>query len=350
MDVTTLSQFVPLVEELFYALDALSVSIYDADEQDILEPGVNETPLWDANIVKALFDINQDSSLKDNNPDSSSPDQRASDHKYAAPQSARSTGDASSSNQPLSTPLVSSFCDSLLQKLREAAAPFSELDTLAFRFTAIEDQDWVRKCLDQFKPIAFGSRLRIVPSWENIAATHYIDVRLDPGLAFGTGTHETTFLCLQWLDENLSRPDTVVDLGCGSGILGIAALKLGAKHVYFIDNDPQAITASEQNLKANAIDDKSYTLIDASDAKQTHLMDALHAEPVDLVLANILAKTLLALQDSIAAMTKNDGQVLLSGILSEQADTVVDAYKEYFHDFEIAQKESWVRVSAQRKR
>ena len=247
----------PRVEEALEDLGALSITLRDADaetpdEQAIFEPGVGELPLWPTITLDALFD------------------ERADRRGLAA-----ALGDL---------------------------LPWLEPDQLSFRDVA--DQDWERAWMDQFKPMAFGGRLWIYP-WniEPPTGDDSVVVRLDPGLAFGSGTHPTTALCLEWLDGLDLQGKTITDYGCGSGILAIAALKLGASAAIGIDNDPQALTAAADNAGRNGVVDRLTLFL-----PEDHPGDA-----TDVFVANILAGPLDALAPTFAAAAKPGAPFAISG-------------------------------------
>ncbi len=272
---------------------ALSVSLLDAadaeNERAILEPGVGETPLWPEIIVSALFDA-------DNNE------------------------------------------DLLLQSLE---AFDEELDLSSAQFTRVEDQDWERVCLDQFKPMKFGERTWIVPWNLEVPdeAKDQVLIRLDPGLAFGSGTHPTTALCLQWLDSIELKNKTVLDFGCGSGILALAALKLGAKSAVGVDNDPQALIATHDNAERNEVGKKLKVYLPQDEPKATY--------PV--VVANILASALESLASLLAERTEANGLIALSGILKGQEADLLEQYSQWFDELQATQLEDWMRISGRRK-
>lgn len=275
---------------------ALSITLLDphagqADEQLILEPGVGETPLWPDCLIVALFDA-------------------------AAPRPA------------------------LLAAL-QSADPGLALGSASFREVA--DQDWVRAWLDQFQPLRFGRRTWVVPSEHALpAAARTIDaavVRLDPGLAFGSGTHATTALCLEWLDGLDLAGKTVLDFGCGSGILALAALKLGATHAVAVDNDPQAILATADNARRNGVAARLLVCLPGEEP----------AARYPVVLANILANALEALAGALTQRVADGGQIVLSGILRGQETAVLERYAAGFEDFVVVEREGWVRISARRR-
>lgn len=283
----------PRVEEALDDLGALSVTLQDADaetpdEQAIFEPGVGELPLWPTITLNALFEEDTD--------------RRG---------------------------LAEALGDLL---------PWLEPDQLQFR--DVEDQDWERAWMDQFKPMPFGKRLWIYP-WniEPPADEDIVVVRLDPGLAFGSGTHPTTSLCLQWLDSLDLKGKTVVDFGCGSGILAIAALKLGAASAVGVDNDPQALTASADNAERNEVADRLAVYL-----PQDHVV-----EPADVFVANILAGPLGELAPIFAAAAKPGAPFAISGILKGQEDELLARYAEWFDALRVDTQEDWVRISGKRR-
>jgi ribosomal protein L11 methyltransferase len=284
------------LERALTDLGAISVTLLDAEaetsnEEAILEPGVGETPLWRTCVVTALFEEG--------------------------------------------TPR-----DALLAAL-ESIDPRVDLATAEFR--DVEDQDWVRAWMDQFQPMAFGSRTWIVP-WDHplpeaADVPNAAVVRLDPGLAFGSGTHATTALCLDWLDSLQLREKTVLDFGCGSGILALAALKLGAARAVGVDNDPQALIATRDNADRNGVGEQLSVFMPADEPAGTY--------PV--VVANILAVALEALAETLAARVQPGGVIALSGILKGQDDALVERYAEWFDALEVTQREDWVRITGRKR-
>jgi ribosomal protein L11 methyltransferase len=240
---------------------ALSVTLTDQEDNPILEPGPGETPLWQTSILQALFSHAID---------------------------AQAAWDAIVPNYP----------------------------NLTRTLTDIPHQDWVRTCLDDVEPQLFGKNLWICPSWHTPPEPNATIIMLDPGLAFGTGTHPTTALCLTWLDGAPLKNKTVIDYGCGSGILALAAIKLGATHTCAVDLDEQALTATQSNAENNHISSEKITL-----SKPEVL-----TEPVDLILANILLTPLLALKARFNTLLKNNGTLVLSGVLGTQAEQLISAY------------------------
>lgn len=286
----------PRVERALEEVGALAVTLQDAhldaaDEQAIFEPGVGELPLWDEMTLTALFPDDTDALL-------------------------------------------------LLAAL-EAFDP--GLDWSQARFERIEDQAWERAWLDTFQPMQFGARTWIVP-WDHPlpaqAGPEAAIVRLDPGLAFGSGTHPTTALCLRWLDalaaEGGLAGRTVLDFGCGSGILALAALKLGAAAAVGIDNDPQAITATADNAARNGVHITTFLPQDAP------------AERYPVVVANILASALDALADILAARTAPGGRLAMSGILAGQEDALLARFAPWFDALQVMREDDWVRLDGVR--
>ncbi|WP_277977591.1 50S ribosomal protein L11 methyltransferase [Pantoea endophytica] len=204
----------------------------------------------------------------------------------------------------------------------------------------IEDKDWEREWMDNFHPMRFGERLWICPSWRDVPDPDAVNVMLDPGLAFGTGTHPTTSMCLTWLDGLDLQGKTVIDFGCGSGILAIAALKLGAAQAIGIDIDPQAIQASRDNAERNGVSERLALYLP-------------HQQPenlqADVVVANILAGPLRELAPLISVLPKAGGHLGLSGVLASQAESVCEAYAERFELDGVAEKEEWCRITGVRR-
>ena len=285
----------PRYENAFEDVGALAVTLLDADvdtpnEHAILEPGVGETPLWGEIALSALFPYDTDALV-------------------------------------------------LLAAL-ESFDPGLDWSNAAFR--KVEDQDWERAWMDQYEPLRFGTRTWIVPWNHDLPAEADTPdaavVRLDPGLAFGSGTHPTTSLCLQWLDalatEGTLQGVTVLDFGCGSGILALGALKLGAAHAVGVDNDPQAVIATHDNAERNGVADKLNVFLPQDEPAATY--------PV--VVANILASALDALAETLAARVAPGGRIALSGILAGQEDALLERYGAWFDALAVTQEGDWIRI------
>jgi ribosomal protein L11 methyltransferase len=207
-----------------------------------------------------------------------------------------------------------------------------------FEVSTLEDQDWVEKNREQFQPIQISHRVWVVPTWHRAPVQDAINIALDPGAAFGTGSHPTTRLCLQWLEENLqpaSKP-TLLDYGTGSGILAIAAMKLGAAKAYGVDIDAQAVQVARGNAKQNDV------IVHFADAEATIAVLA------DIVVANILANPLRVLAPLLAAHTKPGGALVLAGILDPQADELIGIYRQWFDLRVWKSEEGWACLAGQR--
>ena len=281
---------VETLEDWLFAHGALSVTLEDEADQPLLEPGPGETPLWDAVSVTALF---------------------AGDHDVA--------------------PLLQTVPRELVKSIAEAPV-------------AVADREWSRVWEDHFHPLQMGSRLWICPSWTSPPDPGAINILLDPGLAFGTGTHPTTAMCLRALDTGIEPGARVVDYGCGSGILGIAAARLGAATVLGVDNDPQAMTASRDNANRNRVLEAVFTAV-LPDAEVIPSW----AGSADWVVANILAGPLIDLAPVLTALLAPQGRLLLAGLLANQAKAVIEAYAPAV-DLAIAdQQEEWVLLAGARR-
>jgi ribosomal protein L11 methyltransferase len=211
----------------------------------------------------------------------------------------------------------------------------------ACRMRRLQERDWVRVWMDRFHPMRFGERLWICPSGQSPAdpGPAVVTVVLDPGLAFGTGTHATTALCLEWLDGNLAPGWDVVDFGCGSGILAVAAARLGAKHIWAVDIDPQALYATRENALKNHV---AECITGIEPARLPNRL-------VDCVLANILARPLIELAPRFAGLVRPGGRLVLSGILHDQAADVIAAYEDRFIVEPAVRREDWIRLAATRR-
>jgi ribosomal protein L11 methyltransferase len=213
------------------------------------------------------------------------------------------------------------------------------LEQYSYKIEQLEDKDWEREWMDNFHPMQFGKRLWICPSWRDVPDPSAVNVMLDPGLAFGTGTHPTTALCLAWLDSLDLNDKIVIDYGCGSGILAIAALKLGAKRVIGIDIDPQAIQASHDNAKRNNVSERIELYL---------VKDMPNNLQADVVVANILAGPLKELEPQISQLVKTGGKLGLSGILANQSQSVCDAYQTQFELDPVVEQEEWCRITSKK--
>ena len=275
-------------------IGALSVTLLDADastpnERALLEPGVGELPLWPHITLLALFPA-----------------------------------------------------DTVPELVLHALDAFDTgLDLSDAQFREVADQDWERAWMDQYEPLAFGTRTWIVP-WNMDAPAESEGgaiVRLDPGLAFGSGTHPTTALCLAWLDSLDLSGKTVLDFGCGSGILALAALKLGAERAVGVDNDPQALSATADNAERNGVGDRL----------AVHAPEDEPAASYPVVVANILAVALDALAETLAARVQPGGVIALSGILQGQEAALLERYASWFDDLQAVQQGDWMRITGRRR-
>jgi ribosomal protein L11 methyltransferase len=233
--------------------------------------------------------------------------------------------------------LTALFTDGVdAEALVAAAAKALRLPQPACERYIVEEQDWVRATQAQFEPIRVGERLWVVPTWCKAPDPDAINLTLDPGLAFGTGSHPTTRLCLNWLAEALAPGGRVLDYGCGSGILAIAAAKLGAGEVHGVDVDPQALLASRANAELNRVD-AMFALPGASQAGD-----------YDVVVANILANPLIVLAPLLASRARIGGRIVLAGVLDAQADAVIGAYRRWFNIAAWRRDGDWVALVGER--
>lgn len=285
--VSTTEEKAEQVSDMLMGWGAQAVSFLDAHDTPIYEPMPGEVLYWANTVVVGLFDA----------------------------------------EHPM---------DKVLKQLHQVSFFKGQPD---YKLEQLEDKDWEREWMDNFHPIKFGKRLWVCPSWREIPDPAAVNVMLDPGLAFGTGTHPTTALCMQWLDATIQPEQTVVDFGCGSGILGIAALKLGAKRVIGVDIDPQAIEASTANAKRNSVEGQIELYLPKDQPKDFQ---------ADVVVANILAGPLAELKAIISAYVKPGGVLALSGILQSQAQSVIEAYSDEFSFDPIAVQDEWVRLSGRK--
>ena len=285
ISVTTNENTAPKVADFFSDLGAVSVTYMDAEDEPVYEPAIGETKIWTQTQVVALYELTAD-----------------------------------------------------LAKIRSQTLKRFQQECLNYwEFEVIEDQAWERAWMEHYRPMKFADKLWVCPTGQEQREEGTVCLILDPGLAFGTGTHPTTALCLEWLASHDLCGKTVIDYGCGSGILAVAAVLLGAKIAYAVDIDPQAITATESNALKNNVQDKIVCSLPEK-FKAANLK-------ADVVLANILAKPLIEMSGQIAGLVVSGGDLVLSGILAEQAQSVVDGYQSYVALDKCVQQEDWVRLT-----
>jgi ribosomal protein L11 methyltransferase len=285
----THSQLVEALEAWLFERGALAVTLEDNANEPLLEPGPGETPLWQNVVLTALF---------------------------------TSDVDLSSIRAVLPRTLLAENSKSELSRL--------------------EDREWTRVWMDDFAPIQMGPRLWVCPSWAEPPDEALVNVMLDPGLAFGTGTHATTAMCLGALDAAMSGGESVVDFGCGSGILAIAALKLGASKALGVDNDPQALAASRDNAARNKISADQFDAVMPEDGRLSAWSNV-----ANVVVANILAGPLLSLAQELIQLMAPGGRLLLTGVLEEQAAELIEHYAHV--GLEVTdRRDGWVLLSGVR--
>jgi ribosomal protein L11 methyltransferase len=276
-----------MVEDLMLELGAVSISLRDAGDEPIYEPLPGDNPVWQESIVTATFDEGRDPGL-------------------------------------LQQQLIDRLPDHLAGEVWQED---------------LQDQAWDQAYKQHFQPLQCAPDLWVVPSWSDPPDPAATIIQLDPGLAFGTGSHPTTALCLAWLGSSDIKGSRVIDFGCGSGILAIAAIKLGAKHVTAIDIDEQALSACQSNMKANAI---------ATDQILVCRPEETVSTSADLLIANILARPLIDFASRFASMVRPDGQILLSGILKTQLEDIQLSYQPFFELDPASYRDEWVCVSGKR--
>jgi len=280
LELSTESDFVIIIEEILIGFDAISISIIDNfGKEPIYEPKVGETPLWKDVKVSAIFE------------------------------------------REISIQSIYLILENI---------SFSNLSVTKF-----VNKNWIEIYQKDFQPIQFGQRLFVVPSWHDLKQkTNSIQIKMDPGMAFGSGSHETTHLCLEHLDLNPPKDLSVMDYGCGSGILGIASLLLGASRVIAVDTDPQALLATEENALSNGVSNKMLT----------GYPDEYKDTKSDVLIANILANPLVGLKDQFMNLTIPHGRIVLSGIMDQQLNLVLDAFQELIEIIRIEKKNNWCLV------
>lgn len=293
---------VEFAEALFYESEAVSILLEDAGDEPLFEPLPGEEPLWDEVILTAIYDTNSDDRFDGTN--------------------------------------------------FEALANDIAAQVSASRFwtTRLDDKDWSREWMAHYKPVKCEGNLWIVPEWLDAPDPTATNLILDPGLAFGTGYHATTRLCLDWLSAQNLKDKVVIDYGCGSGVLGVAALLLGAKEVLAVDIDPQAILATRQNAALNNVSDRLKVFLpeEFSEYQPAHDLTA------DTITANILAKPLIEFAPLFSTLLKDGGSIVLAGLIENQTQSVIDAYAPYFelgaaYHYDNKDDHHWHRLSGIKK-
>ncbi len=283
---------VDFTETLLESLGAVSVTLDDAENQDLLEPLPGETPLWNKVIVTGIY--------------------------------------AQEDDEEIDVAALETFIR-------------TQLPTEPMRSEFMEDQEWERTWMDAYEPIQIGEKYWIVPEWMEPPEADAVNIKLDPGLAFGTGNHASTFLCLQWLGKTDVKDKIVIDYGCGSGILAVAALLLGAKKVYATDIDPQAVLATQQNAELNGVLDNLYVGL------PDEFYETLKDQKADVFVANILAGPLMMLAPQFATLVKPESEFALAGVIQEQVEEVSSVYSEFFDILQVETRdEYWCRISGKR--
>lgn len=282
--IVTPRERVELLQEALLELGALSITLQDNADQPIYEPALGETPLWQSTQVTGLFDAEVDT--------------HTVEKALSIPEDERSS------------------------------------------WHLLEDKDWEREWMQYYQPIQCAEGFWVCPSWTPPPDPNAVNLLLDPGLAFGTGSHPTTYLCLQWLAQQPLGGLRVLDYGCGSGILGIASLLLGAKEALGVDLDPQALLASADNAQRNGL---------SADQFPVFLPQAAPTEPVDIIVANILAGPLVELAPILLDQLKAGGQLCLSGILADQAPQVEAAYQDSITFAPSRERDGWVCLSGHKR-
>ena len=289
---------VDLAEALLLEAGALSIALDDAGDQPLFEPLPGESPLWDEVILTGLFDATTEAGNRH-----------------------------------------------VIEQLSHEIA--AQVDARRTWVSAVEDKDWEREWMSNYKPIECANDLWIVPNWLTPPNPKATNIIMDPGLAFGTGYHATTRLCLDWLTEQDLADKVVIDYGCGSGILGIAALLLGARQVYAVDIDPQAVLATNQNAARNHVDNRLQAFLPED---FTLFWQQQNIAPVEVMVANILAKPLIGLAPYFATLMAPNSRIVLAGLIESQTEQVSEAYQPYFtldpkHAFSAQEDQHWQRLS-----
>ncbi len=282
ISVITNEDIAPRIADFFDNLGAVSVTYMDAEDEPVYEPAIGVTKIWSNTEVIALYELDAEPAL-------------------------------------IKTLLYAQFKAEQLHN---------------WQHEVVEDQEWERAWMEFYKPMKFADKLWVCPTDQEQYESGTVCLTLDPGLAFGTGTHPTTALCLEWLASHDLTGATVIDYGCGSGILAVAAILLDANHVHAVDIDPQAITATQSNALKNRVQEKI----------ACYLPEQFVPFQADVVLANILAKPLIDMAEQICNLVAPGGQLVLSGILQEQAESVMNAYQHYILFCAPIQQEDWIRL------
>lgn len=290
---------VELAEALFYEAEAVSILLEDAGDEPLFEPMPNEEPLWCDVILTAIFDTNTDDTF------------------------------------------AQTDFESLAQDIS------AEVGASRVWLSVLDDKDWTREWMTHYKPVPCANNLWIVPEWLEAPDPTATNLILDPGLAFGTGYHATTRLCLDWLTEQDLTDKVVIDYGCGSGVLGVGALLLGAKQVLAVDIDPQAVLATRQNAKLNGVEDKILVFL----PEEFKAYQEEHGVQADTITANILAKPLIHFAPYFTTLLKDKGSIVLAGLIENQVNDVMNAYQTVFdmdapYHYENADDRHWYRLSA----
>lgn len=282
---------VDLIEGLLYLHGVLSIELTDAADQPILEPALGTTPLWDDVVVSGLF-----------------------------------SADTLSGTQA--------------EKIQAHISTTAQVSNLWL--TNLADKAWERAWMDHYEPIQCTDNLWVIPKWLDAPDPTAVNVLMDPGLAFGTGYHASTRLCLQWLATQDLTDKLVIDYGCGSGILAVAALKMGARYAYCVDIDPQAVTATKENASINKVQENLWAGLPHEFAEK-NIVDA------EIMIANILAKPLMSLAETFGGFTQANAKIVLAGLIDEQTDIIREAYAPWFKLPDKAHaEENWIRLAGHR--
>ena len=295
LKIDTSVEHLDMLSDILSDFGAAAITYIDAKNQPIYEPPPGETPYWKNTTLVGLFAAHVDA-------------------------------------------------DEIIKHIRDL---HGDKIITSWVSEPLEEQVWESACMDHFEPTLFGENLWICPSWKEVPDPDAVNILLDPGLAFGTGTHPTTALCLELLTQINVKGKKIIDFGCGSGILAIAAIKLGAAHAHCIDNDPQALIATEENAKKNNVLEK--IAISPPDVIDTLISNTPEEIQADLLIANILAKPLIELQPLFVRLLKDDGVIMLSGILSSQQQEITDTYKDMFDISTIGNSDDWLCILAAKK-